>query len=941
MGSLVLTISTRGSPPAIIDSPKPRPAATRTDIRRKQARVCHKLSQVQYSILFTYDVRRDQEMWSMEGMNHHGDSTKKVDHSKQGRRSSSSFNKLQSQARGRRKLLLEAITRTVLLCSLLLNLAAFVCFDSELRTTVGEEEGRRRRLLLLFQQVKQQEDVPPRVLREQQQQQQQQQQEHHFVHVAILSDRIKGLDVTVASLCQSIDKTTSLALHLVTPEDRKDDVVVDVVSIVSKHCPVGSEVRFIPLHAATEELLSSGFALPWLNLPPPNQAGGDWGLETPYTDNKHFSPLNLLRFYLPHLQEFRHVDRIIFVDDDLVIRGGIKELWEFDVPRDKVLVGGCSHWTWGKATNRFERTHHATVKTTGYVGDFSRTCPDGPISSEDNKEHCTRKTLEWDLMSLSQRINKDQSPFNDRPLERKAFFLGFNLIETKTWKEQLITQKFEQWVTESYSARLFRPNTIAFGLGLSYFAVGDSFVCYTEEQIAELNGLAFVKNKDLAYAGWSMETIDLAADVLHYNGPSKPWDAPMMGCDTANKVFENQKYVPTSTVELWQIECLKLGLCKCDPNPPRLEGNIEAAEEKSSKNTVSTGVSKSNAVETVGVPLNKLQGMDGRFSWLHIPKTGSSFINVLLRHACRNVPPKFHLPYVDWYGRTVDRNGNEWQCDSQFSKLPYLIDPLGNQPMFHLKLFKRVYDRFKGNLVGMLREPKEHFVSLVNHKFHEQVDNITIFDFGRGFQTSYLVGHGYFVATGNEDVGIQHQALIDLAKKRLDEGFQFLGITNRYEESVCLFHLKFETGRCDESEFLAINTAILRSDENGGVDKDGHVWTPEELRQLEDYVDPIDGPVYEYAESLFEAELQKFGVTEEKCREIGCWPSTSSTQHDGVDSNAEEFEADEGDGNDDLTAGSRHQQRRGSRGLKRNKKKKKEKMARRKKCKGSEYVSCR
>jgi hypothetical protein len=102
---------------------------------------------------------------------------------------------------------------------------------------------------------------------------------------------------------------------------------------------------------------------------------GKWGVETPYTDvKKHASPLNLLRFYLPHLPSISGVDNFILLDDDIVvtkdIRTDIRSPWNFDLSPDKVMATGCQHWRW-VAPGQFSSSTNTTVKETDYIGDLS------------------------------------------------------------------------------------------------------------------------------------------------------------------------------------------------------------------------------------------------------------------------------------------------------------------------------------------------------------------------------------------------------------------------------------------------------------------------------------------------------------------------------------------------------------------------------------------
>jgi hypothetical protein len=305
------------------------------------------------------------------------------------------------------------------------------------------------------------------------------------IHIAILSDRILELSVCICTLCSSFDgknSAFSLFFHIVNNEP---NFLRDHGSSLFEHCPKNTKFEIISADDIIKVLLSdeNDFELPWLNIPPPDEMDGIWGVETPYTNDKHASPMNLLRFYLPFFPSLQSVDKLIFIDDDLVIAKDIKHLWNLNFQPEKALLTGCQHWGWS-GSNQYKSSIDMTVKETGYIGAHSTICDEGKVSSEVS---CTRSDLESDLNHASLTISTD-SLFAAHPLDRRAFNLGFNMIDTSAWKEQKITRKFENWVNASFSMKLFRPNSLAFGLGLSYFAIGDSFQCYDDNDIKHLVG---------------------------------------------------------------------------------------------------------------------------------------------------------------------------------------------------------------------------------------------------------------------------------------------------------------------------------------------------------------------------------------------------------------------------------------------------------------------
>jgi len=303
------------------------------------------------------------------------------------------------------------------------------------------------------------------------------------------------------------------------------------------------------------------------------------------------------------------------------------------------------------------------------------------------------------------------------------------------------------------------------------------------------------------------------------------------------------------------------------------------------------GDSSSNTLGTA--PMVHLESVDRHLPWLHIPKTGSSFANVLFQYACANGPsikPLRGGPH-HWEKYTLD---SQYECSQEYSLFPYLYPSDGlDYKDFHAPLSDDIYEHNKGKLVGMLRDPREHKMSLVKHKYswhvgreswksfissHSLSENdkslSTFLEYARGYEAGYLIGmRGTF---HDRKEAKKEKALVDLAKQRLTEGFQYIGITNRYPESVCLFFSKFakpgdssgSDKTCKSVVFKPVNTA------------DGHVssfnFTNADWDYFETFDDDIDREIYNHALAMFEADLVRYGVTRESCIARGCWPDQST-----------------------------------------------------------------
>ena len=90
-----------------------------------------------------------------------------------------------------------------------------------------------------------------------------------------------------------------------------------------------------------------------------------------------------------------------------------------------------------------------------------------------------------------------------------------------------------------------------------------------------------------------------------------------------------------------------------------------------------------------------------------------------------------------------------------------------------------------------------------------------------------------------------------MALERLREGLAFVGLQEEWSLSICLFHAKFG-GPCRKLEFLD-----TRPGKSGASTYDTTI--------LNGWVDEMDRPVYAEAIKIFKGDLEKFGVSHEKC----------------------------------------------------------------------------
>ncbi|KAL0443082.1 UNVERIFIED_CONTAM: putative galacturonosyltransferase 4 [Sesamum latifolium] len=176
-----------------------------------------------------------------------------------------------------------------------------------------------------------------------------------------------------------------------------------------------------------------------------------------FRNPKYLSIMNHLRFYLPEI--FPKLDKILFLDDDIVVQRDLTGLWSLDL-RGKVIgvVETCR-----ESFHRFDR----------YLN-FSN-----PLISEN---------------------------FNPRAC---GWAFGMNIFDLDEWRKQNITEVYHKWQNLNHDRLLWKLGTLPPGLITFWNRT------YTLGKSWHVLGLGYdpnVPQKDIEQAA-----------VIHYNGNLKPW----------------------------------------------------------------------------------------------------------------------------------------------------------------------------------------------------------------------------------------------------------------------------------------------------------------------------------------------------------------------------------------------------------------------------------
>ena len=114
--------------------------------------------------------------------------------------------------------------------------------------------------------------------------------------------------------------------------------------------------------------------------------------------------------------------------------------------------------------------------------------------------------------------------------------------------------------------------------------------------------------------------------------------------------------------------------------------------------------------------------------------------------------------------------------------------------------------------------------------------------------------------------GYTGDALVTMAVHRLDEGFRFVGITDEWETTVCLFHRMHMHDRpCLPVEFLNNRP----SDVLPGTQIMNSSLGSEVLKKA-GFIDQVDTLFFEAVQRIFNMNKMKYNVTPAACAQMKC-----------------------------------------------------------------------
>jgi len=236
--------------------------------------------------------------------------------------------------------------------------------------------------------------------------------------------------------------------------------------------------------------------------------------------------------------------------------------------------------------------------------------------------------------------------------------------------------------------------------------------------------------------------------------------------------------------------------------------------------------------------------------WIHVPKTGTSFCNAL-----------YHTPVVCEFfpeGVSIADSNKVGAWPPNWSPLEAwcpggFTSSLGEVGA-HMGLSEYLWELNRGHLVTMLRQPEQRLISAFKYEEEMRWSGPTTqreyAEIQAGGTVRQLTRGGQ-ISSG--ELSLPTSDEVSIAIKRLREGFVFVGITEKWDLSICLFRAMFGGG-CVSSDFL--NTRPGNSSSGDSL---------YDTSELYGYVDVYDGPVYAEAQAMFRQDVQLYAVDEDKC----------------------------------------------------------------------------
>ena len=257
--------------------------------------------------------------------------------------------------------------------------------------------------------------------------------------------------------------------------------------------------------------------------------------------------------------------------------------------------------------------------------------------------------------------------------------------------------------------------------------------------------------------------------------------------------------------------------------------------------------------------------------WLHVPKAGSAFINVIARHGCHDT--SVPLPTFE-----VALNFSQWRAAHPEVRCADLLPPwAGHVPA-------RKHEQGARLLVGTFRQPSQRLLSGFHHREGGENDSMIAPGMApatraamrsacRGDPGAYarwpgIAGCATKMLNGWPCASERALRASDVARAVhvVKEHFAFVGLLEHWATSVCVFHaLLRKSAPIDAAELALTHPGPRRppprpSRRDASRPTSAHsALTPYDERALRGFVDAADERLYAAASARFWADAQRTG----------------------------------------------------------------------------------
>ncbi|RZC45738.1 hypothetical protein C5167_038693 [Papaver somniferum] len=281
-------------------------------------------------------------------------------------------------------------------------------------------------------------------------------------HYAIFSDNVLATSVVVNSTVLHAKEPEKHVFHIVT--DRLNFAAMKMWFLFSSPAGAGIQVENIDdfkwlnssYCSVLRQLESARIKEYYFKADHPSSLS-DGNDNLKYRNPKYLSMLNHLRFYLPEV--YPKLDKILFLDDDIVVQKDLTPLWSVDLQ--------------------------------GMVNGAVETCKES--------FHRFDKYLNFSNPKISQNFDPNAC----------GWAFGMNIFDLKEWKRRDITGIYHHWQDMNEERTLWKLGSLPPGLITFYN------LTYPLDRDWHVLGLGY----DPALNQTEIEN----AAVIHYNGNYKPW----------------------------------------------------------------------------------------------------------------------------------------------------------------------------------------------------------------------------------------------------------------------------------------------------------------------------------------------------------------------------------------------------------------------------------